>query len=243
MLGADSAATAQDDDYELRRARTPVPEFVAEAVEVHLGGVYDQEVNRWAPRISLNGWKDVDGRGTPIYDWTAEPSPRLCSSLAALISVSDHPMPLPGVKPEDVKTQYHEQELGLDKCVASVIMPENMLWWKCDSAGRYIECLIREYENPSDRVDHDKSGNPIDTDAKGSMAEAWRRNYVRRYRYWTAKESVLISLGGDKIERTPHSFGRVPIVRLIDRRKHRTPTIGKSRYEAIAELHSPVLQP
>jgi hypothetical protein len=29
MLGADPAATAQDDDYELRRARTPVPEFVA----------------------------------------------------------------------------------------------------------------------------------------------------------------------------------------------------------------------
>ena len=38
------------------------------------------------------------------------------------------------------------------------------------------------------------------------------------------------------IERVPHNFGRVPIVRLIDLKKHRTPTVGKSRYEAIAEL-------
>ncbi len=44
MIGADPAATAQDDDYEYRRSRTPVPEFVAEAVEIHLAKVYDQEV-------------------------------------------------------------------------------------------------------------------------------------------------------------------------------------------------------
>jgi hypothetical protein len=33
----------------------------------------------------------------------------------------------------------------------------------------------------------------------------------------------------------PHNFGRVPIVRLIDLKKHRTRNIGKSRYESIAE--------
>ena len=33
----------------------------------------------------------------------------------------------------------------------------------------------------------------------------------------------------------PHNFGRVPIVRLIDLKKHRTRNVGKSRYEAIAE--------
>ena len=32
-----------------------------------------------------------------------------------------------------------------------------------------------------------------------------------------------------------HSFGCVPIVRLVDLPKHRTPHLGKSRYEAIAE--------
>ena len=62
MLGADPAATAQDDDYELRRSRTPVPEFVAEAVEIHLGKVYDQEVSREGA-----GRPDglVGGRGRP----------------------------------------------------------------------------------------------------------------------------------------------------------------------------------
>jgi hypothetical protein len=37
------------------------------------------------------------------------------------------------------------------------------------------------------------------------------------------------------LDRVPHRFGRVPIVRLIDLKKHRTRNVGKSRYEAIAE--------
>ena len=37
------------------------------------------------------------------------------------------------------------------------------------------------------------------------------------------------------LDRIAHNFGRVPIVRLIDQKKHRTRTVGKSRYEAIAE--------
>jgi hypothetical protein len=54
---------------------------------------------------------------------------------------------------------------------------------------------------------------------------------------WNAEESVLYSYDGDKVlERVPHGFGQVPIIRLIDLKKHRTPTVGKSRYEAIAEL-------
>ena len=38
------------------------------------------------------------------------------------------------------------------------------------------------------------------------------------------------------LARIPHRFGRVPIVRLIDLKKHRTPNVGKSRYEFIAAL-------
>ena len=68
MLGADPAATAMDDDYELRRAGHPVPEFVAEAVEIHLAKVYDQEVARDGPADLMAWWKDVDGCGTPIDD-------------------------------------------------------------------------------------------------------------------------------------------------------------------------------
>ncbi len=42
MIGADPGATAQDDDYELRRSRTPIPEFVAEALNMHLGKIWSR---------------------------------------------------------------------------------------------------------------------------------------------------------------------------------------------------------
>jgi hypothetical protein len=233
MLGADPAATAQDDDYEMRRSRTPVPEFVAEAVEIHLSKVYDQEVDRKGPADLTAWWEDVDGRGTPIDDWMRETVAPLLLVLGCLDVVIDHPMAPPGAP---VATRADEIELGLDRCVASYILPQNMLWWRCDAAGRYSECLVREYVDPSDRVDLDKSGAAIDTEARGQVGDNWRRQYVR-YRYWTAEESILFNFDGDKIlERVPHRFGRVPIVRLVDIKKHRTPTVGKSRYEAIAEL-------
>jgi hypothetical protein len=111
-----------------------------------------------------------------------------------------------------------------------------MVWWRCDNVGRYIECLIREYQDPSTRIDVDENGAPVDPEGRGEIGEAWRRNYVR-YRLWKSDESILYNHDGSEIiDRLPHSFGRVPIVRLIDLKKHRTPTIGKSRYEAIAEL-------
>ena len=76
----------------------------------------------------------------------------------------------------------------------------------------------------------------VDVEDPGKFGETWRKNYVR-YRHWKWNESVLYNYSGDEmIDRIPHSYGRVPIVRLVDLKKHRTPTIGKSRYEAIAEL-------
>ena len=233
MLGADSAATAQDDDYEFRRARTPVPEFVAEAVEIHLSKVFDQEVSRSGPSDLVEWWKDVDGRGTPIDDWMRDTVAPLLLVLGCLDICLDHPRLPPG---EQVKTRADEIRLGLDKCVASYILPQNIVWWRCDSAGRYTACLVREYQDPSERIDTDKNGLTINVEDVGKVGDAWRRNYIR-YRFWTSTESILYSYNGDQIlERLPHSFGRVPIVRLIDLRKHRTPMIGKSRYEAIAEL-------
>jgi hypothetical protein len=232
MLGADPAATAQDDDYELRRARTPVPEFVAEAVEIHLGKVYDQEVTREGQTDLTEWWKDVDGRGTPIDDWMRETVAPLLLVLGCLDICFDHPVAPPG---ESIKTRADELRFGLDKCVASYILPENMIWWRCDNAGRYLECLVREYQDPSARIDVDERGTAVDPDDRGEVGEAWRKNYVR-YRHWNSDESILYSNDGEILERVPHSFGRVPIVRLIDLKKHRTPTVGKSRYEAIAEL-------
>jgi len=232
QLGADSGAGAMDDDYELRRARTPIPEFVAEAVEIHLAKVYDQEVARNGPEDLLAWWRDVDGRGTPIDDWMRETIAPLLLVLGCLDVCLDHPKAPPG---ETIVTRADELRLGLDKCVASYILPQNMIWWRTDPAGRYLECLVREYANPSDRIDYDEHGNAIDPADLGNIGDTWRRNYVR-YRLWNATESILFSFdGAEVVERVPHPYGRVPIVRLIDLKKHRTPNIGKSRYEAIAE--------
>src|SRR5947209_10513670 len=70
--GADPAASATDDDYELRRARTPVPTFVAEAIDTHLSRIYAREVKRVGPEALMGWWHDVDGCGTSIDQWMAE---------------------------------------------------------------------------------------------------------------------------------------------------------------------------
>jgi hypothetical protein len=233
MIGADPAATSQDDDYELRRSRTPVPEFLGEAVSIHLSKVYDQEVSRDGPADLKAWWRDVDGRGTPIDDYMRDTLAPLLLVLGCLDVCLDHPKPPPGAK---VITRADEQALGLDRCCISYILPENLVWWRTDAAGRYIECLVREYQDPSERVDYDKNDNAIDPQSPGNVGIAWRKNYVR-WRLWKSDESVLYSFDGDQIlERVPHPYGRVPIVRLVDCPKHRTPHIGKSRYEVIAEL-------
>ncbi len=233
MLGSDAAATAQDDDYELRRSRTPVPEFVAEAVEIHLAKLYDQEVRRDGPLDLVDWWKDVDGRGTPIDDWMRDSVAPLLLVLGCLDVCFDHPQIPEG---ETVVTRLDEMRLGLDKCVASFILPQNMLWQRLDQAGRYTECLVREYVDPSERIDHGARGESIDSDQDNQVAASWRGQYVR-YRYWNDKESILYNYDGDEIlKRTPHGFGRVPIVRLVDQPKHRMPHVGKSRYEGVAEL-------
>jgi hypothetical protein len=232
QIGADPAATAQDDDYEYRRSRTPVPEFVAEAVGIHLSKVYSGEVRREGPADLVAWWKDVDGRGTPIDDYMRETIAPLLLVLGCLDVCLDHPKAPPG---ETIRTRADELRLGLDRVVASYILPENMVWWRLDAAGRYLECLVREYIDPSDRSDVDKQGNAINPEDPGNIGQAWRRNYVR-WRLWRPDESILFSYDGDEIlERVPHSFGCVPIVRLVDFPKHRTPHIGKSRYESIAQ--------
>jgi hypothetical protein len=234
MLGADPAATSQDDDYELRRSRTPVPEFVAEAVEIHLGKIYDQEVKREGLPELEAWWNDVDGRGTPVDDWMRDTIAPLLEVLGLLDILFDHPqLPEGAGAPQN---RREEQELGLDRCYASYILPENMVWYRLDSAGRYQEALVREYVDPAKRMDYDKNGNAIDPEDPGALGNAWRMNYVN-WRLWRSDESILWNFDGSVLlERTPHPFGRVPIVRLIDQPKHRSPHVGKSRYEGIAEL-------
>jgi hypothetical protein len=253
MIGSDPASTANDDQYENRRSTTPVPEFLAEAVEIHLSKVYGKEVDRGSPDGDADDatvetkakdaqtnppelvewWNDVDGRGTDIDDWMRDTIAPLLLVLGNLDVVFDHPKATPGT---NVVTLADEKAEGLDRCVASYILPQNMVWWRTNAAGRYVECLVREYADPSDRVDFDEGGKAFDTEGGSPAAKQWRNSYVR-YRYWTATESRLYNYDGtEELEpRTPHSFGRVPIVRLIDIKRHRTANVGKSRYQMVSE--------
>jgi hypothetical protein len=207
-LDLDPAAMATDDDYELRRARTPVPTFVAEAIDTHLSRIYAREVKRVGDDRLMAWWSDVDGCGTTIDQWMAETVAPLLLTLGQLDLAFDHPALPDGV---EVETRLDAERLGLDRCVASYILPENMLWWRLDPTGqRYAECLIREFHE----------------DLEGTR---------ERYRYWTDDESTLYEADGTVISVTPHPFGRVPIVRVFDRRKPRCKNIGQPRYEGVAE--------
>lgn len=206
--GDDPAMLATDDDYELRRARTPVPTFVAEAVETHLARIFAREVKRAGPAELMAFWNDVDGRGTTIDHWMVESVAPLLLVLGQLDICIDHP-PMPDG--ETIATKADLSRLGLDRCLATTILPEDMLWWRLDPTGRrYVECLVREHTENDDGT-------------------------VTRYRHWTDLDSTLFDEKGETIEVMPHSFGRVPIVRVFDGRKPRCRNVGQSRYEGVAE--------
>ena len=48
-MGTDQANQATDDDYELRRTRTPVPTLVAEGAEAHLARICSRKAHRDGP--------------------------------------------------------------------------------------------------------------------------------------------------------------------------------------------------
>jgi hypothetical protein len=234
QLGASPGATAADDAYECRRARTPVPAWVSSAVRTHNAKVYSKEITRVGSPKIMEWWKAVDGKGTAMTPWMKEVVAPLLEVLGCLDICCDHPVKPPGAK---IVTRHDELRLGLNKCVASYILPQNMVWWRCDDAGRYVECLVREYDDPSNRVDVDQAGNVIDPHQKNNQIAAnWRESY-ERFRWWTPGESILLNFQGDKIlERIPHNYGRPPIVRLKDQIKHRSVTVGQSRHHVTAEL-------
>lgn len=204
-FGTDPAHQATDDDYELRRARTPVPTFVSEAVEAHLARIFSREVKRQGSERLEGWWRDVDGRGTTIDEFMANSVAPLLLVLGQLDLMVDRPAAPEG---EAVRNRADEIRLGLDRAVASYILPENMLWWRLDRAGRYLECLVREVD-------------------EGGVA----------YRYWNEGEWTLYDARGE-VARGPveHGHGQVPIVRVFDRRRPRCTNIGLPRYESIAEI-------
>jgi hypothetical protein len=201
-----SAAT--DDDYELRRSRTPVPTFLAEAVETHLSRIYAREVVREGPENLRQWWNDINGCGMNIDQWMVETIAPLLLTLGQIDVIMDRPRAPKGAV---VENQADCVLFGLDHCIAGYILPENMIWWRLDeSSRRYEECLVAE----TMEVD----GAPVPV-----------------FRHWTVDKSTLFDANGFVIESVEHHFGRVPIERLFLSRKSRTRNVGQSRYEGIAE--------
>jgi hypothetical protein len=204
--GSDATARAGEGDFQYRRARTPPPSLVENAVESHLSKIYAHEVERDGPAELVAWWKDVDGQGSTIDDWMQDTIAPLLLVMGQLDLVFDHPPTPIGAKVESIHDQEH---FGLTGCVASFVLPQNMLWWSLNRDGSYAECLVYE---------------PLD---EGGA----------RYRYWTARASFLFDSDGNSIgTAVSHDFGRVPIVRVFDRRNPRCRNIGRSRYEAIVHI-------
>jgi hypothetical protein len=135
-----SAAT--DDDYELRRSRTPVPTFLAEAVETHLSRIYAREVVREGPENLRQWWNDINGCGMNIDQWMVETIAPLLLTLGQIDVIMDRPRAPKGAV---VENQADCVLFGLDHCIAGYILPENMIWWRLDeSSRRYEECLVAE---------------------------------------------------------------------------------------------------
>lgn len=224
-IGAAPGATAQDDDYEMRRARTAIPEFTSEAVAIHLSKIFDQEIHREGPPELIEWWKDVDGRGTPMDEYMQGVlAPQLLVN-ATMGGVLDRPRLAPGMRPP--ANLGEEKELGLDRCILSYILPQNLVWGLFDHAGNYVECVVREWHNTSDS----QHGHNTDT-----VAADLRPNQSY-YRHWTQTEWTLYNEDGSEVEdKGDNEYGYIPIVQLIDQPLPRQQTVGKSRYERVAGL-------
>ena len=233
--GTDPAAQATDDDYELRRARTPVPGFLAEVVDRHLGKIYTKEVKRTGPEPIEEWWEDIDGRGTAMDQWMAETIAPLLLVLGQIDVILDHP---PAPPDEEVVSRWDERRLGLEDVRASFILPENIVWWKLDDLGHYIEILIREvtddkgilwrYWDDEIYVTYDGTGRIVP-----STFQPYGMDMNGRPMDPVAIVQETSKQVGEPIE---HGYGRVPIIRLFDRRRPRSKNVGLPRYEMIAEM-------
>lgn len=206
-MGYDANQYASNDDYEMRRARTPVPTIFREGIEIHLSKIYAKEVDRTRSPDALKAWwNDVDGRGTIFGDWIEQEAAPLFLALGQLDVLVDHPAAMGGAA--SIRNRADEVKQGLDRAVISIILPGNLLWWTLLPNGQYNECLIRECD--------DTGGPDV-------------------FRYWTVADWTLLDKDGKVVATGEHSYGRVPIERALYRRKPNCRNVGQSRYYGIAE--------
>lgn len=208
----DPAASSGADDFELRRARTPVPEVLSDVVSNHLDRIARHEIARSGPPELEAFWADVDGRGSGIEEFVFGEVGPIYFAAGKVDLLFERPW-----APEAegaVLSLADERRLGLDRVTCTPILPENLLWWRLDGAGRrYEEVIYREYLEDDD-------GNPVE-----------------RFRHWDAEGTRLHDGQGELVEGTerPNPYGAVPVLPCYDRRKPGTRNTPLSFYEPVAE--------
>lgn len=192
--------------YLARLFSTPVPRFVARAVEGHAGEVYSQEIRRTVPPPIEEWYENVDGKSTDINRWMQETFAPLFLTLGFLDLQFDFPENEDGL---EVRSAADELRAGGRRCVVSIVAPEHVVWWKLRPNGEYRECLIF---------------------VRGEDESV-------EYHHWTETTIDVYTDKGDWVadKSRDHGFGRVPVVRVFDRRLPRECHVGMSRYDAIAE--------
>jgi hypothetical protein len=207
--GGDSFERAAEDSFKMRQARTPIPRFLHDAIQKHLSRIYSKPIHRQGPELLREFWDNVDGLGNSIDEWLTEGVAELFLALGQVDLLFDHPSP-----PTDaaVRTDADVQRLGLDRAIVTVLLPENIPWWRKAPSREYAEILVREFR------------------------EAPNGETLKVFRHWDREGSVLYSQDGKPLSPViPHPFGRVPIVRIFDRRRIRCRNVGLSRYEGVLE--------
>lgn len=194
--------------YLLRLARTPPPTDLARVIECHLSKVFAREVRREGPAELLAWFEDVDGCGTSMGHWIEDEVGPLLLALGQLDLCVEHPAPPPGMAGK-IRTKRDLLDLNLNAAVASVILPENVLWWVLDHRRRYREVLT---------LDRSDDGSDV-----------W-------FLHWHAKGVDCYRSDGEFVtdRSREYGYGSPPIRRVFDRRKPRCKNVGKSRYEGVA---------
>lgn len=211
-LRDDPLALAGEDDYEFRRARTPVPDILEDIVGEHVDRIYRHTIKREnRPRELQDFYRDVDGRGTAIDTFMRDHVAGPGLALSTLDLLFDHP----AAPPDDpIATQAEVVRLGLDRCVVQVVLPQNVVWWLRNVDGTYRMALIREFRDVADGT-----------------------GLAPYYRLWTPQWSRLFDAAGEPVDPQPrpHPFGTVPLRRIVSRPKPGHTMIGRAEYEAIAQ--------
>ena len=194
--------------YRIRHARTPCPNEFQRVVHDHTGEVYSRDVVREGDPEIERWWEDVDGKGTSIDRWMVESFAPLFLAVGFLDVQFDRPEIDPGEAP---RNRYEEAASGLDRCVASIILPENVVWWRTRPDGKYAECLV--FVRSEDEKEEDV------------------------FHHWTESEVNVYKYSGEHVPSLSraHNYGVVPIVRAFDRRLVRCPNVGVCRYDGILD--------